>query len=180
MYKYVTGVTDLSHDIIKKYVNNKGIAVDGTLGNGHDTDFLYQLFNKVYSFEIQKEPYQNYLNKNIENVKVINDGHEKIKEYVKEEIDCAMYNLGYLPGGDKEITTKANSSLESIKLALDLLRSGGIITIAIYSGHNEGAKEKTCIIKYVESLPKNKYGVMLHQFINRNNEPPCLVVIEKK
>ena len=180
MYKYVTGVTDLSHDIIRNYVNNKGIAVDGTLGNGHDTDFLYQLFDKVYAFEIQREPAEKYSNKNIENVKVINDGHENIKEYVKEEIDCAMYNLGYLPGGDKEVTTRVNSSLESIKLAVDLLRSGGIITIAIYSGHNEGAKEKTCILEYVESLPKNKYGVMLHQFINRNNEPPCLVVIEKK
>ena len=180
MFKYVSGVTELSHDIIEKYVLNKNIAVDCTLGNGHDTDFLYPLFNKVYAFEIQKDPAENYLKKNIENVEVINDGHENINKYIEDQVDCFMYNLGYLPGGDKEITTKVSTTLESIKIATSILSEGGIITIAIYSGHNEGMDEKTCILEYVKSLPKNKYGVMLHQFINRNNEPPCLLVIEKK
>ena len=42
----------------------------------------------------------------------------------------------------KEITTKYNTSLESIKVGLDLLNPGGIMTICIYSGHDEGKREE--------------------------------------
>jgi len=33
---------------------------------------------------------------------------------------------------------------------------------------------------FLRELPKNKFGVMEHRFINRKNNPPILVVIEKK
>ena len=50
MFKYVGNISDLSHYIIKDFVENKNVAIDGTLGNGFDTDFLASLFHKVYSF----------------------------------------------------------------------------------------------------------------------------------
>ena len=39
---------------------------------------------------------------------LILDGHENIDLYVKEEVDFVIYNLGYLPRGDKNIITKRN------------------------------------------------------------------------
>ena len=180
MFKYVGNISDLSHYIIKDFVNNKKVAVDGTLGNGYDTDFLASLFDKVYSFDIQKEACENYLNKKKDNVAVINDSHHLFDKYIDEPIDCIMYNLGFLPGGNKEITTLHKTSLESIKIGLDLLNNGGIMTICIYRGHYEGKLEETCILDYLKALPKNHFGVMIQSYLNRQDISPLLVVVEKK
>ncbi len=120
-----------------------------------------------------------YIDKN-NNVTIINESHHKIDEFVNEEINCICYNLGYLPGGNKEITTLAETSLKSIQLSLNLLSSNGIMAIAIYRGHNEGKEEESCILQYLRNLPKNKFGVMEHSFLNRSEVAPMLLVIEKK
>ncbi|MBB6623893.1 class I SAM-dependent methyltransferase [Clostridium gasigenes] len=178
MFRYVADISNLSHFIIKNFLENRVVAIDGTLGNGFDTDFLSDNFEKVYSFEIQKDACNKYKNKN--NVKVINDSHHLFKDYVKEDVDCIMYNLGFLPGGDKGITTMHITSLQSIKIGLEMLKSGGIMTICIYKGHIEGQIEGTCILSYLSKLPKSKYGVMSHNYLNRAEAAPLLVVIEKK
>ncbi|GAA0120699.1 MAG: class I SAM-dependent methyltransferase [Clostridium argentinense] len=180
MFKYVNDVSSLSQYIIKNYSINYNTAIDGTLGNGHDTDFLSSIFNKVYSFDIQNAAIENYAEKKRENVILIKDCHSKLKEYVKENVDVVMYNLGFLPGGDKSITTEASTTLTSIESSLEILNSGGIITIAIYIGHEEGEKEGKEILEYVSRLPKDRYGVMLHKVINRSEKAPQLIVIEKK
>lgn len=179
MFKYVSDVSVLAHNIINQYVENKNVAVDATLGNGYDCDFLSSYFKKVYAFEIQKEACEKYIDKN-NNVKIINESHHKIDEFVNEEINCICYNLGYLPGGNKEVTTIAETSLKSIQISLDLLAQNGLMAIAIYRGHDEGKEEENCILKYLRTLPKNKYGVMLHECINRSNIAPLLVIVEKK
>ncbi|MBQ5695035.1 MAG: class I SAM-dependent methyltransferase [Clostridium sp.] len=179
MFKYVSDVSLLSHSIIKEYIEDKIVAVDATLGNGYDCDFLSSCFEKVFAFEIQKDACEKYIDKN-NNVIIINDSHHKIDEYVKEEINCVCYNLGYLPGGDKDITTLAETSLKSIQIALELLAPNGLMSIAIYRGHNEGKEEENCILKYLRELPKNKFGVMLHECINRSSTAPLLVIVEKK
>lgn len=180
MFKYVGNITDLSHYVIKNFIENKGVAIDGTLGNGYDTDFLSSLFDKVYAFDIQKEACINYIDKKKDNVNIINDSHHLFKSYINEPVDCIMYNLGFLPGGNKEITTLHDTSLDSIKSGLDILRSGGIMTICIYRGHNEGKIEETCILEYLKTLPKNHFGVMVQSYLNRQDISPLLVVIEKK
>ena len=179
MYKYVNSISDISHFIIDSYLENKTVAIDATLGNGHDTDYLSGKFQKVYAFDIQKGPCEIYINKAKDNVKVINDSHHKLNEYVKEPVDCIIYNLGYLPGGDKNITTNYETSLLSIKIGLQLLNYGGIMAICIYKGHNEGKREEACILSYVKNLPKNEFGVMNHSYLNRNINAPSLIIIEK-
>lgn len=180
MFKYVADISKLAHFIINEFLEEKFVAIDGTLGNGFDTDFLSDNFDKVYSFEIQKEACAKYKEKNKSNVEVINDSHHLFKDYVTDKVDCIMYNLGFLPGGDKGITTVHTTSLESIKCGLELLKSGGIMTICIYKGHDEGKIEESCILSYLRDLPKSKYGVMSHTYLNRAETAPLLVVIEKK
>lgn len=179
MFNYVGDISKLSHSIINNYLKNKDIAIDATLGNGHDTDFLSLNFNKVYSFDIQDQACLKYSNKDKDNVIVICDSHHKFNKHIKENVDCIMYNLGFLPGASKEITTKYNTSLESIQIGLKILNPGGIMTICIYTGHDEGKKEKSCILDFLEKISKKEYGVMIHQFLNRSKTAPMLVVIEK-
>ena len=178
MFNYVGDISNIAQHIIKKYLNNFDAAVDATLGNGYDTDFLCNNFKKVFSFDIQNGPIENYKVKNRDNVTLVNSSHENLKAFINCKIDCIMYNLGFLPGGDKSITTEATSTILSIKEALTLLSPGGIISIAIYTGHEEGKIEEVAILEFVKNLPKREYGVMIHLFINRTNSP-MLVIIEK-
>lgn len=180
MYKYVGNISDLSHYIIENFISDKDVAIDATLGNGYDTDFLSDLFNKVYTFDIQEEACNNYIENKKNNVIVINDSHHLFKNYISEEVNCIMYNLGFLPGGNKNITTLHKTSLESIKEGLNILKSGGIMTICIYRGHYEGKIEETCILEYLKTLPKNQFGVMVQSYLNRQEISPLLVVVEKK
>lgn len=180
MFKYVSDISEISHFIIDKYISNKEIAVDATLGNGYDCDFLISKFNKVYAFDIQKEACLKYREKNISNVIIIEDSHEKFSKYIDTKVDCIVYNLGFLPGGNKSITTKKESTLNSIKVGLNILRSGGMMLIAIYRGHNEGKAEESVIMDFVSNLDKGIYGVISHKFENRSKEAPILIVVEKK
>lgn len=180
MFKYVGDVSIISHYIIKEFLENKEVAIDATLGNGYDTDFLSSIFKKVYSFEIQKSACDEYIKRKSDNVTIINDSHYLLKQYVDEPIDCIMYNLGFLPGGDKNITTKCETSFMSIKEGIDLLSHGGIMTICLYRGHEEGKEEEKIILPYLGLLPKSKFGVMYHSFFNRSEESPILIVVEKK
>lgn len=91
-----------------------------------------------------------------------------------------VYNLGYLPGNNKEVTTVAHSTLKSIEIGLDLLGDNGLMIIALYSGHEEGKIEKDAVLQFTSKLPKNKYGVLHTEFTNRAKSAPSLVVIEKK
>lgn len=180
MFKYVSDVSNIYHNIINSFIDEKNVAIDATLGNGHDCDFLSELFKHVYAFDIQEEAINSYELKNKENVDTILDSHENFKNYITEDINCIVYNLGYLPGNNKEVTTVAHSTLKSIEVGLDLLATNGLMIIALYSGHEEGKIEKDAVLKFTSKLPKNKYGVLHTEFTNRAKSAPSLVVIEKK
>ncbi|MGL4739526.1 MAG: tRNA (mnm(5)s(2)U34)-methyltransferase [Sarcina sp.] len=181
MFNYINSFNNILHNIISanKIGENK-IAIDATLGNGYDTDFLKDQFEKVYSFDIQEKAINLYKEKNIKNVEVILDSHANFDMYIKEPVDCIVYNLGYLPGANKHITTTVNSTILSIEKGLTLLKSNGLMFIAMYPGHDEGAKEKEEILKLAKKLSTKHYGVLYQEFINRPNNPPCLLVIERK
>lgn len=172
-------ISNLSHDIIQRYCNNFNVAVDATLGNGYDTDFLSSIFKEVKCFEIQHNAIEAYSKRKKDNVLLLNVSHENLNDYCEDNIDCIVYNLGYLPGGDKNITTLVESTITSLKQATKLLKPGGLISIAIYTGHDEGKLEKEALIKFAKELPKNEFGVMLHTLLNRKNIAPELLVIEK-
>lgn len=182
MFNYVGDISKISHYIIDNFLENKDIAIDCTLGNGYDTDFLKEKFNKVYSFDIQKCAVDCYkeINGISNKVILINDSHEFIDNYIKEQVDCIIYNLGFLPGGNKEITTMKDSTLKSLYSAIKLLKNGGMMAIACYVGHKEGMIEYNSILDFASNLSKNEFGVLSHQFVNRQNNPPILLIIEKK
>ena len=131
-------------------------VIDMTIGNGNDTLFLSILVNKgfVYGFDIQKKAINNtdklLKDNNINNYKLINDSHENVDKYIKDKVSLVLFNLGYLPSGDKSITTKSKSTIMAIDKSLKLLNSKGIILIVIYK-HKEGLKEEQDIKEYLKS-----------------------------
>lgn len=182
MFKIVIKATKLAQGIVKQVVMENDIVVDATLGNGKDTLFLSKLvpMGRVYSFDIQHSAIEGFkkIQGDIENVCLIHDGHENINKYVTERPKAIMFNLGYLPGGDENIITKPETTIQAIILGLQLLSPGGIISIVSYICHNGGQNEADEVLKLVRGLNPREFSVMETRFINVNNAP-FLLIIEK-
>lgn len=48
------------------------------------------------------------------------------------------FNLGYLPGGDKTMITRADTTLLGLEAAERILAPGGLISLVVYVGHPGG------------------------------------------
>lgn len=159
------------------------IVVDATCGNGHDTLFLAELVpnGRVYSFDIQSEAIETAKEKtaHVSNVTYILDSHANVENYITEPIKVAMFNLGYLPQGDKSITTLPASTIDAIDKIYAQLSLGGRIVIVVYHGHETGKEEKEALLSHLEQFDQKFTQVLKYQFINQANHAPFLVVIEK-
>ncbi|PAB61178.1 tRNA (mnm(5)s(2)U34)-methyltransferase [Anaeromicrobium sediminis] len=184
----LTKITNIAWSMIENCLHQGSVALDGTMGNGNDTVFLREKIGnagKIYSFDIQDLAVENTRKKldernMLSNVELIKDGHENLDKYIKEEIDGAMYNLGFLPKGDKSITTLGKNTVIAFEKTLNLLKKGGLMVISIYYGHEKGLEEKNMVLDYVQNLDSKKYHVIKMEFFNQKNNPPILVAIEKK
>lgn len=61
--------------------------------------------------------------------------------YVEGPVKAVMFNLGYLPGGDKTIISTTGTTLSALETAMDLLAPHGILTVVCYPGHQGGDEE---------------------------------------
>lgn len=179
-----------SHDRLKMAIVEGDTVIDATVGNGNDTILLATLvgrIGRVYGFDIQEQALKKteqklLLTGLLEQTTLIQDGHENIEKYVPEEkkISAAVFNLGYLPSGDKSIITKPDTTILAIEKCLNRLRKSGLLSIMVYYGHEGGIEEKNEVKSYVESLSQNDYHVLEYKFINQKNNPPYLYLIEKR
>ena len=110
---------------------------------------------------------------------VLKDGHENVAKYVTKPVSAAIFNLGYLPGGNHEIVTKPNTTIQSIESLLKLLKVGGMIVLVIYHGHEGGKEERDEVIRFVSDLPQKYVHVLRYEFINQKNDPPFIIALEK-
>lgn len=177
----------LQKHFILTHLHEGDVAVDFTMGNGHDTEFLSKTVGesgRVFAFDIQEQALKSTENnlKNAgcpNNYTLILDSHHNVKKYVDTPIKAGMFNLGYLPGGNKAITTMRQTTLPAIEAAISLMDRDAIILIAIYPGHAEGDAEGKMICEYLSSL--SRYKVCATR-INILNSPtsPFFIVVENK
>ncbi|GAA0100982.1 class I SAM-dependent methyltransferase [Paraclostridium bifermentans] len=186
--KYLTKVTDLNKVLLEDVINEGDIVIDATMGNGYDTKYLAEKVGEsglVYSFDVQEEAIKSTKKRLekaelIDRVNLILDGHQNMDRYVNEEVSCVMFNLGYLPRAKHQVITKPETTLEAIKKSLELLKPNGVVSIAIYTGHEGGMEECDEVFDYVIKLDQSEYSVLNCNFVNQINHPPRLIMIEKK
>ena len=90
-----------------------------------------------------------------------------------------MFNLGYLPGGDKSITTMRATTLPAIEAAIDLLGKDAILLIAVYPGHPEGDAEGKEITEYLSTLSRFKVCCTKVQIVNSATSPYFMMIETK-
>lgn len=172
--------------LMTRFVKPGDIVLDGTCGNGNDTISLAKLVGEeglVYAFDIQGVALENtrlLLEENnlVDRVDLILDSHENIDKHIEKNLDFVIFNLGYLPQGDKTIKTSLETTIMGIKKALDFMKSGAILLITIYRGHQGGLDEYQGIKEYAENLDQKKYNSFLFHHINQKNYPPISIGIE--
>ncbi|KUK32527.1 MAG: Putative rRNA methylase [Thermoanaerobacterales bacterium 50_218] len=178
----------LSHLLIAQVLQEGDLAVDATAGNGHDTLFLARKVGprgKVYAFDIQEEAIlktrERLRQAGLEDrVVLLQKGHERLREYVPERIKAAMFNLGYLPGGDHKIVTRPSTTLAALEQVLEILEEGGLVSIVVYRGHEGGTEEGKELCSFVANLDHKKWDVVKIEHPNRSLESPFLIGIQKK
>ena len=174
--------------ITKEYIRSGDTVVDATCGTGQDTVQLAQAVGGkglVYAFDVQQEALnlteERLLAEGIGNVNLIHDSFTKMANYVsKESASVVVFNLGYLPGGDHNITTNAEDTIEGLTSALDTIRHGGIVTVVLYDGHEEGTREKKRVLEWAQALDSAKHHTAYVSMTNQNNNPPEILWITKK
>ncbi|WP_078414092.1 class I SAM-dependent methyltransferase [Priestia abyssalis] len=185
-------ILPFARTLLQKAVNEGDIAVDATIGNGHDTVLLAELVGEtghVYGFDIQQQALENTRQKLKEKqlddrVTLFHKSHSHLREVLpptpSQQVTAAIFNLGYLPGGDKNIVTKADSTIEAINQMINVMAPEGIIVLVIYHGHPEGALERDQLLQYVTGLDQQKVHVLQYKFMNQQNNPPFIIAIEKR
>ena len=180
----------VAHYYWKLLVKPGDTVIDATCGNGHDTLYLAQLAltensGEVFGFDIQAEAIEKtrlHLQTNLSEplcnrITLFHQSHRHFpKEILPKSVKLIVYNLGYLPGGDKAITTLTESSLESIKHAQELLCDDGMISVTCYPGHPEGKIEEEAIFKYASSLNPRAWTCVQHHWVNRQQSPRLLII----
>lgn len=176
-------ILDFSKSLLKQHINQNSITADFTCGNGNDTIFLAQNSKKVYAFDLQKEATDAtkklLLENNLTNVTVINDGHENLDKYLNEDIDAGIFNLGYLPTGDRSITTNFETTKIATEKAIERLKIGGVLILVVYQGHKQGFAESQKILEFCKGLHSGKFNVLQYNFINKKL-PPYIIAIVKQ
>ncbi len=164
---------DLAHALWDQLVSPGDLVVDATCGNGHDTLALAEMGARVVACDVQLEAIeatrarvQKYP------VEFFHGCHSLLPE-IKAKL--VVYNLGYLPGGDKQITTRVETTLKSITRFLDV----GAISITCYPGHSEGAREESALLEFTQALPAEEWSVSHIRWINRAVAPSLLLIQRK-
>ena len=178
----------IAADCLRRFLLPGDTVVDATMGNGHDTLMLCELVGEcghVYAFDVQEQAVNN-THARLEEAGVLaratlfNCGHEQMEQYVKVPIQAVMFNLGWLPGGDKSITTHWNTTRYAVMTALDLLDIGGVCIICVYPGHPAGNEERMQLDNLLASLRPQDFNVLHHRFINAGPGAPECYILQKQ
>ena len=178
----------IASDVLHQVIQEGDTVIDATLGNGHDTVMLAELVGEgghVIGFDIQPDAVERTAAR-LQEAGLLNrcelyaEGHQNIANRVNRPVKAAVFNLGWLPGGDKNITTMWETTHTAISSALSLLVDGGVCTVCAYPGHDEGDRERFALMDWLSTLRPQEYNVLHHRFLNAGPGAPECFVIQKQ
>jgi len=178
-----------AHEHGQKVLKPGDYAIDATIGNGHDTVFLAKCVGPtgcVWGIDIQAIALENtrkrlQANGGLAQTRLILGNHADLNTHIPSfafgHIRLICFNLGYLPGQDHTCTTQADSTLQALEQAQQLLAPGGLISCLVYPGHPAGAQEARVVQGFFE-----KKGALCTTYMSLQPNPtsPILYCYTKK
>lgn len=180
---FAQNTVSLSHQLFTDIVIPGDLIVDATCGNGKDSLFLAKLLcgeGRLVVYDIQEQAINNtkallraqLTEREFSILEFKQQSHEHINE---QGAKLFHYNLGYLPKGDKSITTVTKSTLASIQMALGLLAPQGVVSVVCYPGHREGNEEMLALEDFSQTLSPKLWKVSSYSVLNRRQAPRLLL-----
>ena len=181
---------EIARDRVMRHLKPGDTAIDATTGNGHDTLWLAQSVGPngaVYAFDIQ-ECAIDIARKKIDNLSIetqttfLKACHSRMMSQLPLNIKAKaiLFNLGYLPKGDKSIVTRIDTTISALDQSLTILHPNGIISIVIYPGHQGGTSEADGILNWTQSIDDSSYETEFVSNPSGNPKSPHLIFIQKR
>ncbi|MES2925053.1 MAG: class I SAM-dependent methyltransferase [Verrucomicrobiota bacterium] len=177
--------TALAQEILRPLIRPGDLVIDATAGNGHDTVFLAECVGpggKVLAFDVQEAALDSARSKVGEMgwVKFLHESHVKMADHAAaESVAVIMFNLGYLPGENHQLTTESNETLAALQVAAFLLKPGGVLSVICYPGHPAGAVEAVAVEAWMAAQTGNGWRVARYGAVGTKRPAPFLLVAAK-
>lgn len=176
----------LSHQFMAAHIRPGDVCIDATAGKGRDTLFLCSLVGetgRVLAMDIQPEAVtatrallaeQGCMHR----AQVVQDCHSHMEQYAAPgTVAGIMFNFGWLPGGDHTKFSHGDTSVAAVQAGLRLLRPGGVMTLCIYYGRENGTAERDALLAFLPTVDSRRYTVIRGEFANRTGDVPIPVFI---
>jgi hypothetical protein len=195
----------LAHSLWATRVKRGDIVIDATCGRGHDSVQLANLVfgaspsvhlvqdatvsqpcGELHCVDVQQEAIASTQAALMqagfaEGVSYHCQSHARFPSTIQRgSVSAVVYNLGYLPKGNKEVISTPESSVASINAATELLLPNGFISVLAYRGHAGGNPEYTSIISNIaERYASEADWKISYHPASDNPLSPVLVFMEK-
>ena len=196
--KSLSDILSWSHHLLGEVLHPGDLAVDLTAGSGHNTLFLAERVGpegQVIAFDIQEAALEKTANRFSEaghpvyfagdpsrsvvweaGIWLVRECHSRLEDFLSGNVKAAAANLGYLPGGDKNIITRVETTAAAVTRILSQLAPRGRLSVVSYSGHGGGREEGERVIELFSSLPGRHWEFLPIQIPNCPQAPRLLVV----
>jgi predicted methyltransferase len=175
------------HQLLKDTFREGFTAIDATAGNGYDTLFLVQQTGPdghVFAFDIQQKALDSTAKLLAENnvptaaFTLIRASHAHLETHLPQQlhkkVSVVMFNLGFLPSGDKSLITEPATTISALAAASRVLERGGILSVIAYPGHPFGNDEALSVEKWMSALAPDAFEVQTIKAVNRVQPAPEL------
>lgn len=161
--------------------------IDATAGNGYDTLFLAECVGgggKVLAFDVQEAAIVSTRAKIrhrgfIGRVEFFQESHERMGSRASDgSVAAIMFNLGYLPGENHELTTEAPTTLAALETAARILKPQGTLSVVCYPGHPAGAVEAGAVELWMTARAGKGWRVAKYGAVGTRRPAPFLLVAQ--
>lgn len=187
----VPAFLDLSRSILRQALRNGDPAVDATLGNGRDAALLAELVGprgRVFCFDIQELAIRRAAARLAqaglsERVELFHAGHETLAERLPKaclgRVRAATFNLGFLPGSDRAVITRPETTLAALEALAPFMAEGGVISVAVYAGHPGGEAEQRAVEAWCAALEPERWFAARYGQVNKRSHGETLFLLER-
>ena len=154
-------------------------AVGATAGNGYDAVFLARQVGEGGLMAAEGL---------LGRVRLVRSGHEHMERELarlfpalelRGKVTAIMFNLGFLPGSDKAVTTAAPTTVAALDAASRLLACGGVLSAHVYTGHRGGMEEDRAVLAWSAALSPEEWRVLSLSQPNKARNLERLILAER-
>lgn len=187
----IPGFLEFSRAVLRQALHGGGLAVDATLGNGRDAELLAGLAGpegRVYCFDVQEPAIRRARARLagaglLDRVEIFHAGHETLADLLPAlslgRVRAATFNLGFLPGSDRRVTTRPGTTLAALTALVPFMAPGGVVSVAVYTGHPGGLEEGEAVAAWCATLDPAVWRAARYGQVNKRVNREELFLLER-